>query len=44
MLDNAFYIMCIMLGLSLGYYYSTIWAYIGYIDDAMIVYRMILRC
>ena len=43
MLDYDFDLVCIVLGLSLGYSYLTIWVYVGHIDDVMIVYRMTWR-
>ena len=40
-LDYDFVIMHIMLGLSLGYFDLTMWVYVDYIDDFMIVIEWI---
>ena len=40
MLDYDFYILSIVLGLSLGYSNLALWVYVEYINDVMKVYRM----
>ena len=40
MLDYDYVLMCIALGLMLGYSYLTIWVYDGHIYDDIIVYKV----
>ena len=40
MLDYDFDLVSIILGLSLGFSYLTLWVYDGYIDDMVVMYRV----